>query len=63
MTKKVMALFVSKNSETAQATATPSSLLVARPSSSRRNKDFSVAELQINAVSFISIKKVEMLCS
>ena len=67
-----MARVVSKYSETAHAIATPSSLLVARPSSSRRNRDLSgvepltwlsIVELQMNAVSFISNKNVEMLCS
>mmetsp|Transcript_2759 Transcript_2759/g.6562 ORF Transcript_2759/g.6562 Transcript_2759/m.6562 type:complete len:101 (+) Transcript_2759:186-488(+) len=43
--------------------ATPSSLLVALPSSSNRISERGVAFLQMNAVSFISSMNDDMLCS
>ncbi len=58
-----MAPFFSKNSETAHAIETPSSLLVALPSSSSNTRDLFDALEQINAVSFISSINDEMLFS
>ena len=46
-------------SETAQAMATPSSLLVALPSSSIKISDFGVELRQMKAVSFISNLRLE----
>jgi hypothetical protein len=63
VTKNVIAFLESKNSETAQAMATPSSLLVALPSSSRRISDPADTLLQMKAVSFISNINDEMLFS
>jgi hypothetical protein len=63
VTKKVRDFLESRNSETAQAIETPSSLLVALPNSSNRMSDPADALLQMKAVSFISNIKDEMLFS
>jgi hypothetical protein len=63
VTKKTVDRLASRYSETAQAIATPSSLLVARPSSSSKIRECRDALVQMNAVSLISSMKVEMLCS